>query len=409
MTDYPAWLGRVSDLLREPDPGETPWLVERLIVDRAICGVGGWVKTAKTWAMGEICISIVTGEPAFDGYELQVPAPGPVIFIIEESGRAALHRRLGALARGRGIDPDRLEDFHFAANQRIKMDDPGWLAELFAIGKELRPRAFVLDPLARMKEPQRNENAQNEYAIVIENIRLLRDETDAAVIFVQHYGKDGKTFRGTGDLESVWESRLGFERKNGGATTIKLEHREAETPDDVVFTLDYDHDERTMALRSAIEKPEELADRLVNWVAQAGEATTKEVAKGVERRLEIVARTLDTLKDAGMLCLTASDRLNSLGRRVPYKTWKVAVHPSLPGFDTASGSPEAVTTSDSDGVSGSHGIPHPPPKGVGGADAVPTPGDDDYTDWLWHTEAERTTEENLALLAEHNAAKGGEG
>jgi len=96
------WLIDAADLLAEPDPGPTPWLVRDLIVDRAlVAAVGRW-KTTKTYGFLDVAISVVAGRPAFRA--LEVERPGPVVYVIEESGRAALWRRLDALRRGRGID-----------------------------------------------------------------------------------------------------------------------------------------------------------------------------------------------------------------------------------------------------------------------------------------------------------------
>jgi excisionase family DNA binding protein len=123
-----GWLVRASDLLAEPDSGPTPWLVDRLIVDRSLCACVGRWKVTKTWAMLEIAVAIVTGEPAFG--ELEIPATGPVVYVIEESGRDALWRRLDMLARGCGIDPGRLADLHLAPNERVKLDDQRWQDDL---------------------------------------------------------------------------------------------------------------------------------------------------------------------------------------------------------------------------------------------------------------------------------------
>jgi RecA-family ATPase len=89
-----AWLIDAADLLAEPDPGPTPWLVDRLIVERAIVAAVGRWKTTKSYGLLDICISVATGRPAFGS--LEIPEPGPVVFVNEESGRAALWRRLDA-------------------------------------------------------------------------------------------------------------------------------------------------------------------------------------------------------------------------------------------------------------------------------------------------------------------------
>jgi RecA-family ATPase len=99
----------------------------------------------------DIAISVRTGRSAFGA--LGVNDPGPVVFVIEESGRAALWRRLDALCRGRGIDREELRGLPLAANARVKLDDREWQERLIELGKTVRPRLFVFDPLARMKPP----------------------------------------------------------------------------------------------------------------------------------------------------------------------------------------------------------------------------------------------------------------
>jgi RecA-family ATPase len=117
------WLVDAADLLAEPDPGPTPWLVEGLIVDQALAAVVGKWKTTKSWGMLEVAVSIATGTPAFG--TAAVPQPGPVVYVIEESGRRALWRRLDSLCRGHAIHPDQLRDrLLLAANARVKLDDP---------------------------------------------------------------------------------------------------------------------------------------------------------------------------------------------------------------------------------------------------------------------------------------------
>jgi hypothetical protein len=242
-----GWLIDAADLLAEPDPGPTPWLVEGLIVDRAIVACVGRWKTTKSYGLLDVCISIATGEPAFGA--LRIPEPGPVIYICEESGKAALYRRLDALCRGRAIAPERLRGrLHVAANAGVRLDEPAWLAELAASAASLdQTRLIVGDPLARMKSAGREENAQGDMAYVIEGVRMLREETNAAVGFVHNTGHTGGHMRGSSDLESAWETRLTWERDGQSPEiTIKAEHREAEASDPTRYRIAWDGDTRSM-------------------------------------------------------------------------------------------------------------------------------------------------------------------
>lgn len=267
----PAWLERASDLLAEPDPGPTPWLIDELIVDQAIVAIVGKWKTTKTYALLDAAISVVTGTPFLQRHE--VANPGPVIVVLEESGRKALWRRLDSLSRGRAIDRDALGDLHYAANQRVKLDDLEWQQALLDAGTAIRPRLIIFDPLARLKRPGLDESAQKEYAILIEFMRHLREETGAAVAFVQHTGHTGDHMRGTSDLESVWESRLAF-RRDQGTISIVSEHREAEAGAATSYQLDWDETTRTIRLRGLTDTTEE---KVVGYLREHPDASANDV------------------------------------------------------------------------------------------------------------------------------------
>lgn len=292
------WLVDAADLLAEPDPGPTPWLVEDLIVDRAlVAAVGPW-KTTKSYGLLEIAVSIVSGRPAFG--EFAIPEPGPVVFVIEESGRAALWRRLDALTRGRAIPREALRGLHLAANAGVKLDDPDWQQRLVDVGQHLRPRLFVFDPLARMKAPARDENAQTDMATLIEFLRVLREETGAAVGFVHHTGHQGGHMRGSSDLESVWESRLSW-KKDGGTVELSNEHREAEAGPKFEYRIAWDHDTRTIRL-APLEGDEPDADllrRVGKYLAAHPDASANDVHKALGgRRLRVLA-AIKTVREGG--------------------------------------------------------------------------------------------------------------
>lgn len=205
-----------------------------------------------------------------------MPNPGPVVFINEESGPAALWRRLDALCRGRAIDPEELRGrLHVAANARVRLDDSGWQNDLLELGRDLKPRLFVFDPLARMKGASRDESAQNEMAFVVDFWRRLRDETSAAVALVHHTGHNGEHMRGSSDLESVWETRLSWKRDGQSPlVTVTAEHREAEAGEAMQYRINWDHDTRSM--RFDLE-PDELDLKVALYLHDRPEASANDV------------------------------------------------------------------------------------------------------------------------------------
>jgi hypothetical protein len=371
----PSWLIDAADLLAEPDPGPTPWLIEDLIIDGALVACVGRWKTTKSYALLDLCISIATGRPAFGS--LNVPKPGPVVFCNEESGRAALWRRLDALARGRGIDPEALRGrLMVSANSRVKLDDPGWQEELVAIGRELRPRLFALDPLARMKAPAREENAQTDMAVLVEFMRRLRDDTGAAVGFVHHTGHTGEHMRGSSDLESVWESRLTWTRDGQAAViTLKSEHREAEAAEPITYRIGWDGDTRSMRFGLAETTPRPTrkgpVDAMEAWIRARGSASGPELRRQfditdkteAERRADLVRRgiTYDNSSGTGLYVAKAGNGGSGVGVAANSDSEQIPLNDA--GLSTGSERPEY---SYSGGLKGVHlqGFPDPSESGV---------------------------------------------
>jgi len=248
--ESPPWFERASDLLGEDDPGPTPFLVEDLIVEGAVAALVGAPKAGKTWTLLEIAIAIASGTQALGSFA--VPQAGPVLVIVEESGRRALHRRLDSLSRGRALSRERLSDLYVAANRRVRLDDDEWRKRLLEAGGAKPWRLIAFDPFVRVKGAV-DENVQREVGPVLDFLRELRDVSGAAVAFVQHTPHDGKRMRGTSDFEAYWESKVTV-GANGNARTLDAEHREAERAGP--FELSFRFDSLTRTLRLTADEGE---------------------------------------------------------------------------------------------------------------------------------------------------------
>jgi len=282
-----SWLIDGAALLAEGDPGPTPYLIQDVIVDQALTAAVGRWKTSKSYGLLDMCISIATGLPAFGVFT--IPEPGPVVFVNEESGRAALRRRLDALSRGRAIEPELLDRLFLAPNLGVKLDDEGWQARLIDFGIRVQPRLFAFDPLARMKAPARDESSQNEMATVIEFLRTLRDETGAGVLFVHHTGHQGEHMRGSSDLETAWESRLHWKRDGQSSeVTIETAHRDAEPAAPFKYRIAWDGLTRSMRLE-AVEDP--FTKFVTEYTLANPTASANAVYKATEGRKDRKHRT----------------------------------------------------------------------------------------------------------------------
>ncbi len=322
-----TWLESSADLLREPDPGPTPFLVDRLVVDPSILAIVGPPKVGKTWALLDLAISIATGEPALGHLEVR---QGPVILILEESGRAALHRRLSQLCRGRGVSANRLEHLHFAANQRVRLVHDvtsssleSWPDRIRKAVDSIQPAAVFFDPLARVKGAV-DENSQRELAPALDFMRELRDRGQCTVGFVHHAGhtEQGR-MRGTSDLEAYWESKVTITRK-GAVCSIVADHREAEPSDSISYRLDFDPGTRSLRVEADRQEANQLREAIYSWLAENPGSTFPEIRAGVRKNKLACRSELGALVEARTAVARRSRRPDRNGNEKPVDTYFLA-------------------------------------------------------------------------------------
>ncbi len=267
------WLENAADLRAEPDPGATPFVVEVVLVEGAVAQLVGPPKKGKTYLLLDLAIAIATGGKALGRFS--VPNPGPVLIVLEESGWAALHRRLDSLVRGRAIKPEKLRNLHYSANRRVKLDDPEWQARLRATCSSRDWRLVAFDPYARLKGSS-DEDSQKESGPVLDFLRELRDLSGGTVLYNAHTGHEGNRQRGSSDFESYYESKLTL-TETSGKRRLSTDHREAEGtgPYELSFRLDgatrtlrIDADEDELA-RKVREHLEQHPDASANAVIEA--------------------------------------------------------------------------------------------------------------------------------------------
>jgi hypothetical protein len=306
-----AWFESAADLLAEPDPGPTPFLVDELLVDGAIAALVGPPKHGKTWTLLDIAIAVATGELALSRFA--VSERGPVLLILEESGRAALHRRLDMLVRGRAIKPGQLVEFYFAANRRVRLSELEWQKRLLDAATSRPWRLVAFDPLARIKGASVDENIQREIGPVLDFIRDLREASNATVAYSHHTPHDGTRQRGSSDLEAYWESKLTLVKEKG-TRTLRAEHREAEASRLYVVSFGFDATTRTVRLR-AFE--DELEERVREYLDEHPDASANEVDDNVEGNRQRILELVGKYREGG------SDSPEPPGTTPPGQTWEV--------------------------------------------------------------------------------------
>lgn len=287
-----SWLETADQLLAEPHPGETPFLVEDLIVDGAVAQLVGPPKKGKTYVLLDLAIAVAAGGKALGRFA--VPNPGPVLLVLEESGRAALHRRLDLLARGRAIKPNSLSEFHYSANRRVKLDDEEWRNRLRKLCGDYHWRLIAFDPYARLKGGTDEDN-QRESGPILDFLRELRELSSATVLYVAHTGHEGTRQRGSSDFESYYESKLTLIEK-GGKRTLSTDHREAEATGPYELAFRFDGETRTLRIDA---DDDELAGKVREHLEQHPDDSANAVFEAIGGSRAKVLELVKQLRDEG--------------------------------------------------------------------------------------------------------------
>jgi len=295
------WPESAAALLAEADPGPTPFLVESLIVEGAIAAIVGAPKVGKTWLTLDIALALATGLPVLERFA--VNTPGPVLLVLEESGRIALRRRLEDLLAGRGASREGMGNLHFFANARVRLNDPEWQRDLLRIVTTLKPSAVLLDPLVRLKGAEVDESSQREIGPVLDLIRDLRDAGETTVAYTAHTGHTGTHQRGSSDLEAYWETKLTLKEGKYQQIQLTAEHREA--PNEEPITYQRIADPKTGAIRLCAPS-RTLREKVQRAVRETPFTDTRTLAKTVGHRKQDVERELNALATAGIIRRTRS-------------------------------------------------------------------------------------------------------
>ncbi len=182
---------------RDSTPEHVEWLVDGMLARGATGFLAAPPKHGKTWVALLLAICVATGRPFLERFV--VPDARPVLYIALEGSQAALRARIGSVARGIGIDPDRaaLANLHIRYRARgIDLADPAWAQELIDEATRLGAGLVIVDVL-RKAAPRLRESGEGatDFAQLIAGLEQLR-EMDCATVFLHHFAKGNDTTKG---------------------------------------------------------------------------------------------------------------------------------------------------------------------------------------------------------------------
>jgi hypothetical protein len=250
-------------LLAEPEPA-LEWAIENFWVANSRGFIAGNPGVGKTWIALDMLIASVTGCLCLGRYDVKHLGPG--LLIEEESSRHNLQRRLHALARGRGLEPDALKDLHTLTRAFVKI--PQEQKALISFIKDHGIRMVVFDSLRRVHDGK--ESSSDEMAPILESFARINHETGANLVLIHHLAKSGTKsgseprsiwdrVRGTGDLWAWRDCALGVETTDDpDAAVCNFQLRDAETQAPV--TIRRISDPLTGAIRLEAQPQEETEE-----------------------------------------------------------------------------------------------------------------------------------------------------
>lgn len=315
--------------LRQSFPAPTP-IIEGLLSDEGGGWRGGEEKLGKSIEVLDEAICLAFALPVLGRFT--VPTPRRVLLVSEEDSPRRVWRRLRALLRGHGLDPDdpavqaTLDDrLRVSAWEGFRLDDTAMVTRLEATLAECKPEVVYLDVLRKMTA--KDLNKADQASAILDMLDDLRRRYGCVFIVVHHYRKAQGFRTGRGSQEiggsyvlGAWgENSLFFEpigRKQG---PVRVEVQTKDGPPVPAFKLIIEaegpeHDPVWIRLRAEDDRSGEDADEVIyqavatlpTEAALAGKpgVPVATIAGAVKRSDKTVRRALKRLVDAGRVLVT---------------------------------------------------------------------------------------------------------
>ena len=300
MTAFPTR----SPVELDQQPATRTWLVDTLWGEQAVGILGGEPKTAKTWWALDLAVAVASGKPCLRHYPVETP--GAVLLFAAEDAPHMVRARLDGIARAAGARFETL-DIAVIDTPTLRLDDAMDRERLARTVEDIRPRVLILDPLVRLHSC--DENLAGEIAPVLSFLRDLQRRYATAVLVVHHARKSGakrpgQALRGSGEL-FAWTDSLAFLHRRKNRIFMTLEHRAAESHDDIeleLVTLEHGPVLRRVVAGATSAQTETPQDRILQVLEGAGAPLSlRQIRERAGMRNATVGTTLEQLCTTGRI------------------------------------------------------------------------------------------------------------
>lgn len=311
--------------LRLSFPAPNP-LIEGLLSDEGGGWRGGEEKLGKSIEVLEEVICLVFGLPVLGRFA--VPTPRRVLLVSEEDSPRRTWRRLRALLRGHGLDPDdpavqaTLDDrLRISAWEGFQFDDRGMVARLEATLAEFRPEVVYLDVLRKLTA--KDLNKADQASAILDVLDDFRRRYGCVFIVVHHYRKTQGFRVGRGSQEiggsfvlGAWgENSLFFEPigRKQGAVRVEVQTKDGPPVPGFKLVIEAEgpeHDPVWLRLRAEDDQGDDLEELVYQAIATLPKTealvgkpgvTLEAIAAAVKRAPRTVRRPIKSLEESGRI------------------------------------------------------------------------------------------------------------
>lgn len=191
--DFIRWADFLTTRLARPT-----WLVKDIWGEEAHGVLGGEAKTFKSLFSLDLAVSVASGTPFLNHF--QVPKTGPVFIIQEENEPGLVHDRLWRIGHARGLAPgantssDEIDfvgadlPIRIANNQGFDLTDDADMRWLVRQVRRRRPVLVILDPLYLMT-PGIDENSAVEITPILRRLLQIKQRYGCGILLIHHFSK----------------------------------------------------------------------------------------------------------------------------------------------------------------------------------------------------------------------------
>jgi len=221
--------------LKQQETGQL-WLIQSVWAGSAVGIIGGAPKCCKSWLGLDMAVSVASGTPCLDCFEVR--DKGAAVVFLAEDALYTVRSRIDALCGHRNLDIRDL-DLYVITAPALRLDLISDQNRLKATLDDLRPRLLVLDPLVRLH--RLDENSASDISKLLGFLRELQRAYNCAIVLVhhaskKHHAQPGQALRGSSDLHAFGDSNAYLARRNR-RLLLTLEHRSAKPPDPLELDL----------------------------------------------------------------------------------------------------------------------------------------------------------------------------